>query len=777
VCGRRITVGVLHRVTALADREIGYVPPRPKHFESIVPLREVVASSMGMTTASKKVMAKYDELLRALGPELSILRTAPLDQIEKEAGVCIAEGIRRLRCGEVEIHPGYDGEYGRILVMNKDDVERFAGQLSLFAPEEKQEKPVPAPVSLTADTTADPEPTVAYIPADAQQYGLNDEQWRAASADDPVVSVLAGPGTGKTRTLVYRIAYLVEECGIAPQNITAVTFTNKAAAEMRERLNAHFNDKKTVKAMHIGTFHSICLNLLREWNKMTTILDENAALSILSDVARACNCDMRPRELLREISRVKNGQSGNVPLVVYDAYCAKLKQLGVLDFDDILLEALPKCNSEDVKVKALLPRFSHLLVDEFQDINPVQYDLIRAWKNKNGNLFVIGDPDQSIYGFRGSDAQCFARLHSDFAPVCEIRLKNNYRSTPQVIGCALHLLGRDPSLLDAKRKNSVPVRLLATDSSFSEALFIAKEINAMVGGVDMLSAHSRSKKQQDAHVGPSDIAVLYRTHRQAEIIEDCLKKEGIPYVVAGKDDSLSDRRVMGVLSFFRLLNNPGDVVSLETYLKSASVPPALAQQICTRYASAKQTVSTLVSLLTELGETKTAALLEKYAALYKKETPATLLASFFSDQEYEELPAPLERLCSMAVLHERMDDFLLNLTLGTEGDVRRSGGKTYTSDAVTLMTLHASKGLEYPVVFLCGVNDGTIPFVSEKHTGDIDEERRLFYVGVTRAQDELILLADKNDRSPFLSALPSGSVQHGNAHVRKKNTAKQLGFF
>lgn len=785
VCGRRITVGVLHRVVELADREPGYIPERHKHFESIVPLPEVVASSMGMTTASKKVKAAYEDIIKELGPELFILRDAPLEEISRKAGPGIAEGIRRLRCHEVEIHPGYDGEYGKILVMNKDDVSRFAGQISLFEKEEKAKHKdasfagLPKPV-----TPSSPVQSVPPHPAcDAKTlYGLNDGQWQGVSATDTVTAVLAGPGTGKTRTLVYRVAYLVEERGVDPSAITAVTFTNKAAGEMRERLQEHFNDKRLVKAMNIGTFHSICLKQLSEWNKNVTIIDPHEALSILADVLRACNCTVAVRDAMQEISRIKNGQvsleSAVIPQVVFEAYQAQLEKYHTVDYDDILLQALEKFESGDQKCEALLPRFSQLLVDEFQDINAVQYRLIRQWGKKSDAIFVIGDPDQAIYGFRGSDAHCFDRLRRDFSSVREIRLTQNYRSTPQILRAALPVLGHDEAFLQANRADSAKVRLLTAESPFSEALFIAKEINRMVGGVDMLDAHSSSKKRGERVRGFSEIAVLYRTHRQSEIIEDCLKKEGIPYVVTGRDDSLSDRRVRSALSFFRFLCDPRDSVSLTTCLKAASVPPVAAQELLLQYTAGKQNITSAIDLIRGLGNMEgLAGLLEKYAPLVRNTKPDELIGQWMEDNGLGEHLNCMERLQNTALFYDRMPAFLQNLSLGSEGDITRSGAKVYSPDAVTLMTLHASKGLEYPVVFLCGVTDGTIPLQNEKHTCDLSEERRLFYVGMTRAQDELLLLTDPQERSPFLSGIPNIALEEGKANPKNPPVGKQLGFF
>ena len=778
VCGRRITVGVYHRVVELADREAGYRPKCAKHFESIVPLPEVVASSMGLTPASKKVRAQYLELLRALGPELTILRETPLAEIEREAGVCIAEGIRRLRCGEVEIHPGYDGEYGKILVMNKSEVETLSGQLSLFADEPKQ-APEKHEAVQAGSRQPDEKPAEPGRGPGTEEnpYGLNEEQWAAASAAEPTVAVLAGPGTGKTRTLVCRIAWLVEQCGVSPDSITAVTFTNKAANEMRERLEAHFGDKKTARAMHIGTFHSIGLGLLKEWDKNVTVADEQEALAILSDTLTACNCAVKPREAMQAVSRIKNGGAGDIPQVVYDSYCTRLRSLGVLDFDDILADTLEKFRAGGAKCETLFPRFGHLLVDEFQDINPVQFDLVRAWGKESKGIFVIGDPDQSIYGFRGSDAHCFERLAED-RPVREIRLKKNYRSTPEIIGCALPVVRRSEPVLTAQRESGSKVRLLTADSPFSEALFIAKEINAMVGGIDMLAAHAQNKKRGNAPFGLSDIAVLYRTHRQAELIEDCLVKEGIPYVVLGKDNTLADRRVRGALAFFRVLCDPKDSVALGTCLRAESVPPAVLEKVTDTYGQGKRTLSALSSILADAGETALAGRFGAYAPMMRKNMPAELLLQWIEDHGYgEEPPACLVRLQNMAVFHRRMADFLSSLTLGTQGDVKRSSSRTYVSDAVTLMTLHAAKGLEFPAVFLCGVRDGLVPFRKKDGECDEDEERRLFYVGMTRAQDELVMLTNREERSPFLADIPARFLAEGPAHTRKKPAGKQLGFF
>lgn len=793
VCGGRITVGVLHRAEELADRAEGFIPPGAPRFEYLVPLHEVIAASLGMTSASGKVKAQYTELIRELGSELFILREAPLDEIQRKAGPCVAEGVRRLRNGKVDVTPGYDGEYGKIKILDKSEIDSLSGQFSFLGPDIKKAevKKASAKKSCT-DIPLPPGPGASALQTSGGAlYGLNSEQWEAAGASAPAVAVLAGPGTGKTRTLVYRIAYLVEKCNVPPAQITAVTFTNKAAAEMRERLEKHFGDKKAVRAMRIGTFHSICLQILSAWKEHTTIADEYEAQAIIGDILGELEIKNSPRDILQSISKVKNRTSfspgdPDVPAAVWDSYLARLKQFKLLDYDDILLRVLERFEAEDGQEEQLTDAFTHLLVDEFQDINDVQYRLIRAWSRKSAGVFVIGDPDQSIYGFRGSDSRCFERLRADFPDLKSIRLAQNYRSTPEILGCALPVISAGPGMDDRKllagRESGERVRIMRAGDSFSEALFVVKEINRMVGGMDLLEAHAARGKRREHTRGFSDIAVLYRTHRQAEILEQCLQKEDIPYVVAGRDEFLSNRQVRGTLSFFRFLLDPADVFSLNECLKAAEIRPAgFRQKILDGY-DGKKNIKSLLDAADELkasfdcsGLIRLAEMLTKYRPAVRKEKPGALVEKWIGDTGLAG-DENMERLLKTALLHTRMPDFLHNLALGRETDVRRSGSRQYTPDAVSLMTLHGAKGLEFPVVFLCGAVNGLIPLTSGVRACDADEERRLFYVGMTRAQDELVLLTSP-DPSPFLADIPEEYAAKENAAARRRSQGRQLNIF
>jgi superfamily I DNA/RNA helicase len=907
VCGGRITLGVLHRVEALADREEGAQPPAAKHYESLVPLNEVIAASIGFTVNSRKVKDKYEDLLRNLGGELFILREASLSDIELAAGPQLAEGIRRLRAGRVEIEPGYDGVYGKIRILNQSEREELSGQLSFFhekteslpdkanqnaggggkraiakavADESQDEEESEAAVRAASDAVAPGTAGAVENAAGADLYnGLNKEQWEAVSSTDSAIAIIAGPGTGKTKTLVSRIAYLVEQRGIAPGQITAVTFTNKAAAEMRRRLNEHFAGKGIAEEITIGTFHSICLQLLSKQRDKVVIIDEYEAVSIIEGLLKETGEKSSPRQTARAISLLKNGgrrvgrtQSGEketppfsiengaiqaagtadvssglkqmgvleglpqatesaetAASLIYNAYCSRLKEYGVMDFDDILLETLDLLEmgepprGEEAGEGAQLSadrnhdyslrntssdHFNYLLVDEFQDINEVQYRLLQAWSRGSENIFVIGDPDQAIYGFRGSDSRFFARFQQDFSVKQPIRLTKNYRSTPQIISVAASLIAGTsaasaPSFLQPVRAGGAAVRLVETGSEFSEALFISKEINRLVGGIDMLAAGAkvpsavRSKKHavQNTAAAPdsaadhprsfSEMAILYRTNRQAEMLEQCLQQEGIPYRVAGRGEFMADKPVREALAFFRYLLNPADLLSLRAVLRSGgNLSSVLQREIMKNYLAGEQSITSLIKIMNSAAAAKKteapgltgpdlAHLLAKYNPMIKKAKPAEIIEHWISDNNLAGLKS-MENLAQTAIMYDHFYSFLHSILLGQEGDLIRSGGKKYQADAVTLMTMHGAKGLEFPLVFLCGLNEGLVPLDAAATA----EEKRLLYVGMTRAKDELILLTSGKP-SPFLSALPPDELSRDNASGggKKGKKVKQTSLF
>ena len=860
VCGKKITIGVLNRIEQLADanREEGFVLPSGRPFESLVPLPEVIGASMGISATGKKALEKYGQMIGTLGPEFAILREVPVEDIRKAAGPLLAEGIRRLRDGQVERTPGYDGEYGKIGLLTPEDISSLEGQMSFFTaqelramersrePERTEQLPEGTESSkgteayeqkeVTVEGTAtdgrktkagsgpdtvrrqteNPAPAKAKEPVSESSAtdGLNERQREAVERMGRSVAVIAGPGAGKTRTLIARLNYLLETRGIAPEGITAVTFTNKAAEEMRARMadsgqgegKLRKNSRKDQKCQKelknrnaayvwIGTFHAICSRFLQEAGHSFAVADEGLQVELAEKALREFGKKDSPGKFLQELSRAKNGLTDSpagaaavdafstaknpdgqpepgkdsapgFPFgesqnrCVYGYYQKLLRQAGALDYDDLLLET--------IKLLAELPedapqrsRFSYLLIDEFQDINPLQYRLVREWGRGGRELFVIGDPDQSVYGFRGCDPKVFSRLEEEYPDTTVIRLEENYRSAPAILHGALGVIShneggqRRMKAMAAKAEKAenmagFPVRIVSAEDERREAIFVAREITRQIGGIDMLDT-DRDGVQEGRRVrGFSDMAILYRTHRQAALLEKCLRQEGIPYVVAGREDFLQEREVRATLYFFRHVLYPGEEAS---------------ELLCRRLMG---------PLLGENREQGLTLLAEKYRKKVKKGKPAKLLEEWSSDIVFGKVEA-IKKLTDMSVLYPTMESFLHTLSFGEDGDIRRNSGRKFTADAVTLMTLHGSKGLEFPVIFLYGMDEGRLPLTFGSGETNLEEERRLCYVGMTRAREELILVCDE-EPSPFLQEIPAEHVKRERAE-REDKEAVQMSLF
>lgn len=821
VCKKRMTMGVSHRIDQLADRPEGFLPERRKPFESLVPLPEVIAASTGRSAASKRVQEEYLDMLRELGTEFEILREVPVEDIRRHSGRLAAEGIRRLRNGEVTRLPGFDGEYGTIRLFRPDELESPDGQMTMagifgagggesrtsddrkeaggeacdagdmeaqerdgcsaWSPEAMEggvctagalEELAGDVCSFVARKELAGEIRDASVRAGTEGMAgnvlepdflarLNEGQRRAAEHPARAVAVIAGPGTGKTGTLAARIRCLTELRRVKPSEITAVTFTNQAAGELKERLRREMPNRSAAGRIQTGTFHSICLALLKAAGKETVLADGLECQKLAEAVIEDMGLKLRSPELLRAVSEEKTkrilGAGEAEPMSeglkkAAGAYEERMREQGLMDFDDLLTEALRLLYLASEPVRKFCRRFRYLLVDEFQDISPLQYRLILAWNREGDELFVIGDPDQSIYGFRGSDPECFARLMEDFPETEVIRLRENYRSTAWITAAACTMISKNPGekreLLPMAGKG-LPVRVLTASGRRSEGIAAAREISRMVGGIDMLDAGERIRSGEEPIRSFSDIAVLCRTNRQVEEMEEFLKTEGIPYTVTGKGSFLEAETVQRALKFFRALYGNGTGESPEE-------------------------------------ESWDQALLETYRPL-KKKRPAALVEKWSRDMGLAGDEA-VEKLSAMAVFHKTMEEFLYLLDFGEEGDLMRRGGRCCTADSVSLMTLHGSKGLEFPAVILYGVRKNSIPLEYFKNRkagagleeGDpeagLQEERRLFYVGMTRAKEELVLLTS-GEPSVFLSELPEEALLRETVRGPGETGMKQLSLF
>ncbi len=524
--------------------------------------------------------------------------------------------------------------------------------------------------------------------------GLNDAQKKAVTSIDGPLLIVAGPGTGKTLTIVRRIAYLIHQ-GVRPENILAVTFTNRAAREMRERTEALLG--KDAKRIFIGTLHLLGLRILKEASSGAfTLCGRDEQVEILKPLVRGSA--RKARQAAEMISRIKNSlEDGDEEAgKVYAAYQACLKERHALDFDDLILA--PSDILSNAPASGTSAAFTHIMVDEYQDINPAQYRFLQLLAKSNPNFCAIGDSDQAIYGFRGADAGAFLSFGRDFANAERIMLEQNYRSTGTVLSAAGGLIKNNSRRIEKEivptRGRGVPVRVVSAPDERGEGEFIVREIEARIGG----TSHDRMRQTtgpRNAPDGPcsfSDFAVIYRTNAQARAVEEALLASGIPYQVIGRKSSLLSKEVGETLAYLRSIAGADD--------DAATDDPGEA------------------GLLTE--------------------------ADFFDPR----------------------------------------------ANAVTLSTLHTAKGLEFRVLFLAGVEEGLVPFTVTRDDVDIEEERRLFYVGMTRAKDELFLLHARNrflygqrtapSPSPFLQEIPGALIDTiviPDRVKKQKEPDRQMGLF
>jgi DNA helicase-2/ATP-dependent DNA helicase PcrA len=605
---------------------------------------------------------------------------------------------------------------------------------------------------------------------------LNPDQREAVTTTEGPLLVLAGAGSGKTRVITTRIAYLVGR-GVAPSSILAVTFTNKAAGEMRERVRALVGD--AAKQVTVGTFHAFCVRLLREHaevlglHRRFTICDASDQASAVKAAMRELRVHettMHPSAVLARISLAKNrlltpegflaaGTTNRDQLVgsVWERYREHLGRTRTLDFDDLLLEAVRLLREHPEVRDACRRRYRHVLVDEYQDTNQPQYEIVRAIGEEHRNVCVVGDDDQSIYGWRGADVRKILGFHRDFPGAKVVRLQTNYRSTKPILDAAnaliRHNASRHDKALDSARGEGEPVRQLRLRDETSEAQLVAGEIEKLV---------------KPGRARPSDFAILCRTQVQFRPFEAELRSAGLPYVLVGGMSFFDRKEVRDVVAYLKLALNPRDEGAL---LRVINAPPR---------GVGKASLDRVVAHATEHGISATEAF--EQAAQVEGVTPQAV-------EGYRRLRAAIDRSALEEAgrdLVSRLQAFLdavdyraevvrsyadpvtrdarwagvLEVLNFAENYVRRAGEPTLQgfieelalssgdeaeeqpetrADAVTLMTLHAAKGLEFKHVYLVGMEEGLLPHAKAAAEGAVEEERRLAYVGITRAMTSLTM--------------------------------------
>lgn len=627
---------------------------------------------------------------------------------------------------------------------------------------------------------------------------LNPEQLAAVEHGDGPLMVLAGAGTGKTRVLVHRIAHLVDT-GADPRRILAVTFTNKAAGEMRDRLRALLGSR--ADAMWIGTFHASCARLLRKYGEVVgltrsfVIFDDDDQLKLVEKLLKATGLDdqVSARTILSRIDRAKNngieptemrtGSFDDVVDAIYPLYQSQLAKENAVDFNDLLLKVLAMFAFGDTGAVLKL-KFSHVLVDEFQDTNRVQYDLVSRLSAATRNLTVVGDDDQSIYAWRGAEPRNLLDFERDFPDAFVVKLEQNYRSTQSILDAANAVIcqnrDRHEKALWTEQVGGDPVEVYQAGDERGEAFFVAQSIRRMV---------------DQGPFSPTDIAILYRTNSQSRVLEEHLRAARIPAKVVGAVSFFERKEVRDIVAYLRILGNSAADSALERIInvparglgettidrlraaaRATNGSPLLdAVRLASRGEVAglgqaqRKKLHAFVDLIDGLRDVvaQGASVAETIIQIVDR---SGMRAKLEADSGAESRDR-LDNLAELVTLASDFDDespepqsidmFLERLALAAPANTASS------SAAVVLMTIHVAKGLEWPVVFVTGMEDGLFPSLRERdgisEDAQLEEERRLAYVAITRARQHLLLTHARTRRvwgeirlqgpSRFLSAL------------------------
>lgn len=639
---------------------------------------------------------------------------------------------------------------------------------------------------------------------------LNPEQRQAATTIEGPVLVFAGAGSGKTRALTYRIAYMVREAGIPARHILAVTFTNKAADEMRSRIAGLIGD--LAQGMWAGTFHSMCARVLRIDGEAVgvprnfVVFDESDQLTLVRQALKDANYDTeqyRPSEVLHAIGRAKDellapadfrrtarGPFDRVVTAVYERYQEALSDNRALDFDDIILRAVELFETQPEVLARWQDRFRYVLVDEYQDINFAQYRVVRLLADKHRNICVVGDDDQSIYGWRGANVALLLRFHEDYPDARVVYLERNYRSTQRILACANAVITRNPT--------RAPKRLW-TENPPGEPVVVYRAVSESEEA-DWVVALVQSLRL--AGYQPGAVGVLYRTNAMSRRLEEALMGAGVPYRIVGGVRFYERAEIKDMLAYLRVIHNPADSVSAR---RITGRPPrgigqktiALVEQHAAEQGlsfmeacrtlselsadqgrgeglrpQARKALAAFVELFDELRDEAARRSLPDLARAVAERSGYLDALRGSSKADDQERADNVEEFVTLAEEYRRqrpeanLATFLEHVALMSDLDAAGDLG-----NSVSLMTLHSAKGLEFPVVVMCGMEEGLFPH--ERSMGsdpELEEERRLCYVGITRARERLYLShchlrtiygrAQQMRASRFLGELPEEHLRH-----------------
>lgn len=650
--------------------------------------------------------------------------------------------------------------------------------------------------------------------------GLNDKQKEAVINIEGPCLIIAGAGSGKTKVLTHKIAYLINEKNIRPWNILAITFTNKAANEMKTRIESLIGDIS--KDMWIGTFHSVCVRILRRFidkigfDSSFVIFDTTDQKSLIKKCIKELNLDDRiytQKGILAEISNAKNemitpeiyksrtnGEYRKEKIAeVYSLYQKNLKQNNAVDFDDIINYCIQILLENPDCLEYYSEKFKYILVDEYQDTNKAQFTLITLLAAKNGNITVVGDNDQGIYSFRGADISNILNFEKDFPGTKIIKLEQNYRSTKNILDIANAVIKNnqkkyEKKLWTDKAEGNLP-KLYISDNEYDEATFIAEEIEHL---------------KREEYYKHSDFAVLYRMNAESRVIEDILRREDIPYQIIGGQKFYERKEIKDIISYLRLIQNPSDNLSFQRIINEPKrgmgkislekIETLSIQNNISMYEVIKRAeefelnkilinLKSFIEAIEELIIRKENLSISELIKETLNKTGYTKSLELEETEQAENRIENLEEFLTVAIEFEEeyadnsLSSFLESITLSSDIDDMEDN-----KSLVTLMTLHSAKGLEFEVVFLVGMEEGLFPgYRSIGEPKELEEERRLFYVGITRAKEYLYLSYARqrtifgstscNKASRFLSEIPKELLDgYENMDNKTENSFEDLNY-
>ncbi|MEA3279235.1 MAG: UvrD-helicase domain-containing protein [Thermodesulfobacteriota bacterium] len=844
VCGKPLTIGVLYRVEELADRPDKEKPEKTHPYYSIVPLTDILSEIFQVGPGSKKVRQNYNAAINELGSEFAILHYLEPKGVDWAGIPLLGEAIRRMRNKKIEISPGYDGEFGRVKIFSEDERDSLTGQKQLFVMQGAKTPKIEQPASvagrgkLKVETGKNKKKTTKKNKNLLE--GLNREQRMVVKHKGGPLLIVAGPGTGKTHTITHRIAYLIKERNVLPESILSVTFTNKAALEMKDRLKRLIGAGRTIPLA--STFHSLCLKILQEQEDRQnyTVIDDEDRKFLISEAIKQVDRPGHPVSIARQyaidaiisakqqilepddnLEAVIDKSKIKVFKEVYQAYQNILSAQSLYDYEDLIFRVVKCLESSRQLRRAYQDRFKYIFVDEYQDLNQGQYRIVRALAPPDKDICVIGDPDQSIYGFRGSDIRFFTRFQNDYPQMKKIYLLYNYRSTETIIEASYQII-KDHSIntgsgeILSRRVYSnidgvATISILELATGKGEAVAIGKTIEELSGGLSLHAIDSgRIENTHSAkEMGFSDFAVLYRTGHQSKVIADVFDRAGIPYQIASRKSLFGQKGVAELVSMLKTIEGSGSFADLEKIIHLIS--PGISHETSEIFKSwcynnnfflldallnvrrfplpgmsltRQKRFHDFLGGLFDLKEEIRGINTDKKLCLLLDKTKISSII-----QENAGIKDAVDNLIDMSKkFGKNTADFLSMTALQTDTDIFNS-----RAEKVALMTMHAAKGLEFPVVFIAGCENDFIPLQRSKEKPtkekpiDLDEERRLFYVAITRAKERLYLTMAKKRRiygktvtrslSPFVEDIEKGLIKHRAGGFKKKKNRIQLRLF